>query len=86
MAQELQSAAAALTFAVADEILDPGGLAVRAAEVAAPQRSPETRRTYAVVYRSFAACLGPQSTAENRTPAAVRAYRDAELPRSIARP
>ena len=49
----------------------------RAAEVAARQRSPETRRTYATVYRSFGAFLGPDATAEDLTAEAVRAYRDA---------
>jgi len=34
------------------------------------------RRTYAAVYRAFAAFLGPQATAEGLTPEAVRAYRD----------
>jgi site-specific recombinase XerD len=61
----------------AAEIVDPGGLAARAAEVAAPQRSPETRRTYAAVYRSFGAFLGPAATVAAVTPEAVRAYRDA---------
>jgi integrase/recombinase XerC len=55
----------------------PGRLAARAGEVAARQRSPETRRTYAAVYRSFAALVGPQATAQDVTPEAVRAYRDA---------
>jgi site-specific recombinase XerD len=63
--------------ALSGEVVDPRGLASRAAEVAARQRSPETRRTYAAVYRSFAAFLGPQATAEDLTPEAVRAYRDA---------
>ena len=49
--------------AVAGELVDATGLGARAAEVAAQQRSPETRRTYAAVYRSFAASLGPQATA-----------------------
>jgi hypothetical protein len=31
------------------EVVDPAGLTARAAEVAARQRSPETRRTYAAV-------------------------------------
>jgi hypothetical protein len=77
MAQEPQPAAAALTTAVAGELVDATGLGARAAEVAAQQRSPETRRTYAAVYRSFAASRGPQATAEALTPEAVRAYRDA---------
>ena len=49
------------------EVLDPTGLAARAAEVAARQRSPETRRTYAAVYRTFTAFLGPNATAEDMT-------------------
>jgi site-specific recombinase XerD len=70
---------AALRFAsapaVRGEVIDPRG--ARAAEVAARQRSPETRRTYAAVYRSFAAFVGSQATAEDVTPEAVRAYREA---------
>jgi site-specific recombinase XerD len=54
-----------------------GGLLAVAAEIAARQRSPETRRTYAAVYRAFAAFLGPLATAEQLTPEAARAYRDA---------
>jgi hypothetical protein len=38
---------------------------------------PQTRRTYATVYRSFAAFLGPHARPDDLTPAAVRAYRDA---------
>jgi site-specific recombinase XerD len=45
--------------------------------VAARQRSPETRRTYAAVYRSFGAFLGPDASPADVTPEAVRAYRDA---------
>jgi len=63
--------------ASAVEVVDPAGLAVRAAEVAARQRSPETRRIYAAVYRSFGAFLGPNPTPADVTPEAVRAYRDA---------
>jgi site-specific recombinase XerD len=63
--------------ALSGEVIDPGGLAARAAEVAARQRSPETRRTYAAVYRSFAAFLGAHARPDDLTPAAVRAYRDA---------
>jgi integrase len=58
------------------EVVDPAGLAERAAEVAARQRSPETRRTYAAVYRTFGAVLGPHPTSEDMTAEAVRAYRD----------
>lgn len=57
-------------------VVDPAGLAARAAEVAARQRSPETRRTCAAVYRTFGAFLGPHATAEDLTAEAVRAYRD----------
>jgi hypothetical protein len=60
----------------------PGG-----AEVAARPRAPETRRTYAAVYRTFAAFLGPQATAEDPTPEAVRAYREraGRSPATVAR-
>jgi hypothetical protein len=53
MPQELQPTATALVAAIAADVLDPPDLTVLAAEVAARQRSPETRRTYAAVYRSF---------------------------------
>jgi integrase/recombinase XerD len=59
------------------DVVDPTGLAARAVEVAARQRSPETRRTYAAVYRSFGAFLGPHVTPDDLTAEAVRAYRDA---------
>ncbi len=62
--------------AAVGEVLDPGGLAALAAEVAARQRSPETRRTYAAVYRSFCTFLGPKASAAALTPAALRTYRD----------
>ena len=58
------------------EIVDPAALAVRAAEVAARQRSPETRRTYAAVYRNFVAFLGPDATVQEFSAEAVRGYRD----------
>jgi len=45
--------------------------------VAARQRSPETRRTYAAVYRSFCGFLAANATAEAVTSESVRAYRDA---------
>jgi integrase family protein with SAM-like domain len=63
--------------AVSGDLVDPRGPAARAAEVAARQRSPDTRHTYAAVYRTFAAFLGPQATPEKLTPEAVRVYRDA---------
>jgi hypothetical protein len=72
---ELQLTTPAMA-ALDGEVLDPAALVVRAAEVAARQRSPETRRTYAAVYRSFAAFLGPSATAADVTPETVRAYRD----------
>ncbi len=56
------------------EILDPAGLASRAVEVAARHRSPQTRRTYAAVYRSLVAFLGEHAVAADLTPEAVRAY------------
>lgn len=55
------------------ELVAPAALAVRAAEVAARQRSPETRRTYAAVYRAFCAFLGLDATPADLTPEAVRA-------------
>ena len=61
---------------VVGELLDPAGLAARASEVAARQRSPETRRTYATVYRTFCAFLSPNAGTEPLTPETVRAYRD----------
>jgi len=63
--------------ALAGVLVDAGGLAALAAEAAARQRSPETRRTYAAVYRSFGAFLGPDATPEGLTPEAVRRYRGA---------
>ena len=64
-------------LSVGGEVVDPFGLAPRAAELAARQRSPETRRTYAAVYRCFVAFLGSDAVAADVTPEAVRAYRDA---------
>ena len=77
MAQELLPTAAPLVPVATGEVVDPRGLAAVAAEVAARKGSPETRRTYAAVYRAFAAFVGPEAPAEDLTPAAVRAYRDA---------
>ena len=59
------------------EVVDVGGLAARAAEVAARQRSSQRRRTYAAVYRSLVAFLGEHAVVGDLTPEAVRAYRDA---------
>jgi hypothetical protein len=44
MGQQLERVSAA-----AIDVVDAAGLAAQAAEVAARQRSPETRRTYAAV-------------------------------------
>ena len=74
---ELTARPSEAASAVRGEVLDPRDLASRAAEVAARQRSPETRRTYTAVYRTFAAFLGPHARAEDLTPDTVRAYRDA---------
>jgi hypothetical protein len=63
--------------AVAADVVDADGLGARAAEVAARQRSPQTRRTYAAVYRSPLGFLGEHATVEDLTAEAVRAYRDA---------
>jgi integrase len=63
--------------AVAADVVDAHGLGARAAEVAARQRSPQTRRTYASVYRSLLAFLGEHATVDDLTPDAVRTYRDA---------
>ena len=76
MANELQRAATPPPTAVVGELLDSARLAARAAEIAARQRSPETRRTYAAVYRIFCTFLGPEPTAEDLTPETVRSYRD----------
>jgi hypothetical protein len=59
------------------DVVDADGLGARAAEVAARQRSPQTRRTYAAVYRSLLGFLGEHAAVEDLTPEAVRAYRDA---------
>jgi len=77
MAQQLQPSAPTPATAVAGELVDPGALGARAAEVAARQRSPETRRTYAAVYRAFGAFLGPEATPDDVIAEIVRAYRDA---------
>jgi len=50
MALQLEPASPVSAAAVG-ELMDPSRLAARAAEVAARQRSPETRRTYGAVYR-----------------------------------
>lgn len=45
--------------------------------MATRQRSRQTHRTYAAVYRSLLGFLGEHATVEDLTPEAVRAYRDA---------
>jgi hypothetical protein len=72
MGQQLQRITAAGV-----DVVDPASLAERVAEVAARQRSPETRCNYAAVYRSFDAFLGPGAAAGEVTPEVVRGYRDA---------
>jgi hypothetical protein len=62
--------------AVVGELVGDGELGVVAAEVAARQRSPQTRRAYAGAYRAFCVSLGPSPTRDAFTAAAVRAYRD----------
>ena len=69
--------ALATSSAATGEVVDPAALTAHAAEVAARQRSPETRRTYAAVYRAFGAFLGPDAVPGDVTAEAVRAYRDA---------
>jgi integrase/recombinase XerD len=75
MAKELELIAGTAST-VAGEVLHPDGLIARAAEIAARQRSPETRRTYAAVYRTFCTFLGPEPMADDLTPETVRSYRD----------
>ena len=67
MAKELQSVTTARRRAgsSASSSTLPAS-AARASEVAARQRSPETRRTYATVYRTFCAFLEPERW--NRAP------------------
>ncbi len=48
MAKELELIAGTASTVVG-EVFHPVGLTVRAAQIAARQRSPETRRTYAAV-------------------------------------
>jgi hypothetical protein len=65
MAEELLRGGATRTAGHAADVFDPSGLPARAAEVASWQRSPETRRTYAAVYRTFTAFLGPTASPED---------------------
>lgn len=61
---------------VSHEVIDPSALAVCAAEVAARQRSPATRATYAGVYRAFCAELGVDAGPDALHAQSVRAWRD----------
>lgn len=58
------------------EVLDPGSLAARAAEVACRQPAPATRATYAGVYRAFCAGLGVDAGPEALCAESVRGWRD----------
>jgi hypothetical protein len=62
--------------ATAIDVVSAGALTARAAEVAARQRSPQTRRTYAAVYRSLLRSSASRP-AWRPTPETVHAYRDA---------
>ena len=74
--ERARGAAPRVGAAVSGEVIDPRGLAARAAEVAARQRSPETRRTTRpCIARSRRSSVA--RAAEDLTPEAVRAYRDA---------
>ncbi len=58
------------------EVIDRDELRAVALEVAARQRAPQTRQTYASVYGAFAAFVGPEATVMDVTAERVRAYRD----------
>jgi hypothetical protein len=77
MAQPLSPAAPTPATVVAGELVDQGALGARAAEIAARQRAPETRRSYAAVYWAFGAFLEPDVSPADVIAEAVRAYRDA---------
>lgn len=64
-----------------DVVDDVDSLAARAAAVAADQAAPQTRHTYASVYRAFCAFVGPNASTDAFTGERVRAYRD-ELERA----
>ena len=66
---------------VTGEVVSSDALAATAAEVAARQRSPETRRTYAAVYRTF--CAGLAATVGAH--ADVRTVRSASVARGERR-
>jgi hypothetical protein len=78
MALQLEPASPVSAAAVG-ELIDPSGLAARAAEVAARQRSPETRRTYAAVYR-MCPTAGPGVAAGGTADAAHHAAEQRLLP------
>jgi hypothetical protein len=78
MALQLEPASPVSAAAVG-ELIDPSGLAARAAEVAARQRSPETRRTYAAVYR-MCPTAGPGVAAGGTAGAAHHAAEQRLLP------
>ena len=63
------------------DVVDVLSLEARAAVVAADQAAPQTRQTYASVYRAFCAFVGPDAAADAFTGDRVRAYRD-ELERA----
>lgn len=58
------------------EVLDDGLLAARAALAAGCPPSPATRRTYASVYKTFCAWLGPEAGVDELDARAVQAWRD----------
>jgi integrase/recombinase XerD len=58
------------------EVLDPGSLVVRAAEVALRQPAPATRATYASVYRAFCGHLSPTAGVDALSAESVRCWRD----------
>ena len=58
------------------EILDPQGIAAIAARVAQRKASPQTRRTYAGVYRQFVAFAGVHAVAGDVDEQLVISYRD----------
>jgi len=62
--------------AVGELVEDRVSLAARATVVAAGQRSAETRRTYASVYRMFCSFVGSGAGPEGLTAAALVSYRD----------
>ncbi|MGI8862963.1 MAG: tyrosine-type recombinase/integrase [Solirubrobacteraceae bacterium] len=61
---------------VSPEVIDPNAFAERATQIAARQRSPATRATYAGIYRAFCAGLGADLGPGALTAESVRAWRD----------